>query len=85
MKLFFYKSVLIFFLFLAAFHFSIGYTMKKIKVDLISAISKDNVENIKIKIRKEMQSAINKNNYINPDDALLINKFINKIKSDLEK
>ena len=85
MKLFFYKSVLIFFLFLTAFHFSIGYTMKKIKIDLISVISKENAESIKIKIRKEMLSAINKDNYINSDDALIINKFINKIKSDLEK
>ena len=32
-----------------------------------------------------MQNAINKENYIKPEDALIINKFIEKIKNDLNK
>ena len=85
MKTFFYKSILIFFLFLAAFHFSFGYVVKKIKIELEYNLSKEKLEEFKIKIKEEMQNAINKENYIKPEDALIINTFIEKVKSDLEK
>ena len=32
-----------------------------------------------------MQNAINKENYIKPEDAVIINKFIEKIRNDLKK
>ena len=41
MKSFFYKSILVFFLFLAAFHFSFGYVVKKIKIELEYTLSND--------------------------------------------
>tara|TARA_B100001250_G_C19375646_1_gene603951 strand:- start:299 stop:562 length:264 start_codon:yes stop_codon:yes gene_type:complete len=85
MKSFFYKSILVFFLFLAAFHFSFGYVVKKIKAELHSTLSKEKSEEFKIKIREEMQNAINKENYIKPEDAVIINKFIEKIRNDLKK
>ena len=85
MKLFFYKSILIFFLFLAAFHFSFGYIVKKIEKNIDTSISKEKAEEFKAIIREEMQNAINKENYIKPEDALIINKFIEKIKNDLNK
>ena len=85
MKSFFYKSILVFFLFLAAFHFSFGYVVKKIKIELEYTLSKDKLEELKIKIREEMQNAINKENYIKPEDALIINHFIDKVRNDLEK
>ena len=37
-----------------------------------------------MKIRKEMQNAIDKDDYLNDDDAVLINKFLRKIRSELE-
>ena len=52
MKSFFYKSILVFFLFLAAFHFSFGYVVKKIKAELHSTLSKEKSEEFKIKIRE---------------------------------
>ena len=85
MKLFFYKSVLIVFLFLLTFHFSIGYLIKKIKTEIEMVVSKEKAEDLKIKIKEEMQNAIDKENFIKKDDAVLINKFIEKIKKDLEK
>ena len=45
--------------------------------------SKETIEIIKNKLRKEMTSAINKENYLNPEDAKLINEFINKIQKEL--
>jgi hypothetical protein len=85
MKLFFYKSLVVFFLFLLAFHLSFGFFTKKIKTGFKSFISKDKAEEFKIKIREEMQNATSKENYIKPQDAIIINKFLEKIKSDLKK
>ena len=85
MKFFLYKSLLIFFLFLAAFHFSFGFIAKKIKIEISNTFSKDQIEIIKAKLRVEMQDAVKKENYINPEDAKILNKFIEKVKSDLEK
>ncbi len=85
MKLFFYKSMLIFFLFLIAFHLSFSYLFKKLKTELANNFSKEKVLILKSKIKDEMNSAINKDVYIKPDDAKLINDFINKIKTDLNK
>ena len=85
MKLFFYKSILIFFLFIVAFHFSLGYVAKKIEKDIETTISKEKAEELKNLIREEMQNAINKENYIKPEDALIINQFIEKVKNDLNK
>ena len=85
MKLFFYKSILVFFLFLAAFHFSFGYVVKKVEKNIETNISKEKAEEFKSLIIDEMEKAIVKENYIKPKDALIINKFIDKIKSDLNK
>ena len=52
---------------------------------LIILFSKDNVENLKNKIRSEFEVAINKDVYINTEDAKLINQFLEKIKSDLNR
>ena len=39
---------------------------------------------IKMKIRKEMQNAIDKEDYLNDNDAVLINNFLKKIRSELK-
>ena len=75
MKIFFYKSLLVFFLFLVAFHFSFSYVIKKSKSEINNLISKDKLEVLKNKIREEMKSATVKDDYINKEDAVLLNKF----------
>tara|TARA_B110000003_G_C16551390_1_gene496727 strand:+ start:400 stop:663 length:264 start_codon:yes stop_codon:yes gene_type:complete len=85
MKLFFYKSILIFFLFLIGFHFSFSHVVKKLKSEIKSVVSKEKAEEFKIQIKKEMQKATEKENYIKPKDAIIINKFLEKIRIDLEK
>ena len=85
MKIFFYKSLLVFFLFLVAFHFSFSYVIKKSKSEINNFISKDKLELLKNKIREEIKSATVKDDYINKEDAILLNKFLDKIKSDLKK
>ena len=85
MKIFFYKSLLVFFLFLVAFHFSFSYVIKKSKSEISNFLSRDKLEVFKNKIREEMKSATVKDDYINKEDAILLNKFLDKIKSDLKK
>ena len=36
-------------------------------------------------IKVEMEKAVKKENYLKEDERILINKFINKIKSELNK
>tara|TARA_A100001011_G_scaffold370996_1_gene427870 strand:+ start:167 stop:355 length:189 start_codon:yes stop_codon:yes gene_type:complete len=59
--------------------------IKKVKTEIGIAISKEKAEDLKIKIKEEMQNAIDKENFIKKEDAVLINKFIEKIKKDLKK
>ena len=47
--------------------------------------SKENLENIKGKVRNEMKNALQKERYLDQEDAELINNFFNKIKKELEK
>ncbi len=85
MKIFFYKSLVVMFLFLLTFHFSFNYAYKKIGNVINDTFSKDKIESIKNKLRSEAESAINKEVYINSKDAEIINKFLDKIKSDLKR
>ena len=83
MKIFFYKSLLVLFLFLIGFHYSFNYVAKEIKNNIEKNFSKEKIEIIKDKIKKEMNVAIDKDNFISKEDANLINRFLDKIKSDL--
>ena len=85
MKIFFYKSVLVFVLFILAIHFSFGLISNKLKNECKNLISKERVEHIKNKIRIELKNGVKKDDLINPKDAKIINKFLEKIKTDLEK
>ena len=84
MKLFFYKSLFVVFLFLISFHLSFGYLHKKIKAEIHNNFSKDNIEKIIEKLRAEIKIAVEKDVYIKPSDAELINDYLNKIKSKLK-
>jgi len=83
MKLFFYKSILVLFLFLVGFHYSYNYVEKKIKIIIQENLSQEKIEIIKKKIKEEMKVAIDKDDYISKEDADLINTFLDKIRSDL--
>lgn len=84
MKIYFYKVLTFFVLFFIFYKLTIGLTIKEIKSNIDFLISKENIEYIKGKVREEIKNAENKDRYISDEDAILINKFFNKIKSDLE-
>ena len=83
MKLFIYKSLLIFFLVFLLFQLTIGSLIKNYEKKFDAYFSKGNVNQIKEKIKEEMQNAIEKENYLNPEDANLINKFFSKLQNEI--
>ena len=84
MKIYFYKVLTFFIIFFIFYKVTIGLTIKEIKSNIDFMASKENVEYIKKKLRDEMQNVDSKDRYISKEDAILINKFLNKIKSDLK-
>ena len=83
MKIFVYKALFVFVCIFLLFQLTIGMKLKQLNNELEKLQSKENIENIKEKIRGELRNAISKENYLSPDDAKLINEFINKIRKEL--
>tara|TARA_B100000886_G_C20175270_1_gene387826 strand:- start:317 stop:571 length:255 start_codon:yes stop_codon:yes gene_type:complete len=84
MKIFFYKTMLVALVFFIAFKLTIGSLINQTENKIKNLTSKENVELLKSKIKREMKTAIEKENYITDEDALLIKKFLKKVKSELE-
>ena len=85
MKIFVYKTLFIFASIFIIFQLTIGLQIKQIENKIEKFKSKENIENVKNKIRKELRSGIKKENYLTPEDAKLINDFINKLNKELSK
>ena len=84
MKLFIYKSLIVFFLVILGFQLTFNYAKKEVerKIDEIS--SKENIDEIKDSLRNQIEEAIEKDDLIKKDDVILINNFIEKIKNELK-
>ena len=83
MKIFIYKSLFIFFLIFLLFKLTIGSLVKNYEKKVDSYFSKENLVILKQKAREEMKNAIEKENYLEPEDAKLLNKFLKKIQSEI--
>ena len=83
MKIFIYKTLFVFVCIFIIFQLTIGMQIKQLNYELEKLRSKENIENIKEKLRDELRNAVSKENYLSPEDAKLINEFVNKIKKEL--
>jgi len=83
MKIFVYKTLFIFVGIFILFQLTVGAKLNQLDKELTQIKSKENIEIIKNKLREELKNAISKENYLSPDDAKLINEFINKLKKEL--
>ena len=83
MKLFIYKTLITFFLVFVLFKLTIGSLVKNYEKKVDQYLSKEHLAQIKIKAKEEMQKAIEKENYLHPEDAELINKFLKKLQSEI--
>mgnify|MGYP001235983217 FL=1 len=84
MKIFFYKTLLVALVFFIVFQITFGSLVNNVENKIYETKSKENIEMIKDKIKNQMEIAINKDEFINKEDAELINRFINKIQKDLK-
>lgn len=84
MKIFIYKSIIVFFLFIIAFHVTVNYKLRSYEKELKSFSSEENKEKYKNKIKDEMRKAIKKENYFTVEEKNLINDFLQKIKKELK-
>ena len=84
MRLFVYKTLFIFFCLFLLFNLTIGYQIRKIENTIQNISSKQKIESMKEKLRKEMKSGIEKDNILKNEDRILIKKFLNKITEELE-
>ena len=84
MKIFVYKVTFIVVALFFLFNFTVGYQIRKIEDKITNISSAKQINNIKSKLRKEMNSAIKKDKIFNEEDKLLINKFIKKVILELE-
>ena len=83
MKLFIYKSLLVFFLIFLLFQFTIGSVIKNYEKKMDKYFSKQHLESVKSNIREEMKKATEKQNYLNQEDAELIYKFLKKLEREI--
>jgi len=83
MKIFIYKTLFIFVCIFVLFQLTFGIKINQLNTELEKIKSQENIENMKNKLRDELKNAISKKNYLSPDDAKLINDFINKLKKEL--
>ena len=83
MKLFVYKTIFIILCLFLLFEFTVSRKISQIENQIQDLYSEENKEVIKQKIRKELNSSLKKDQILNKEDAILINKFLEKIKSEL--
>ena len=83
MKFFIYKSLIVFFLAFLLFKLTISTLIKDYEKKIDFYLSKDNAFQIKEKLRDEMESALQKESYLNPEDAELIRKFLEKLQKEI--
>ena len=83
MRQFIYKTIIVIIALVVAFEFTIGKTINKFNQKAEMVFSKEGRKGMVVTVKKEMQKAIDKENYLTEEERLLINNFIDKIKNEL--
>ena len=83
MKIFIYKSLFVSFLVLILFKLTIGALVNNYEEKFEKLFSKEYINKVKIKIREEVKTGIEKERILSTEDALLINKFFNKLQKEI--
>ena len=83
MRGFIYKAIIITFIFVIAFEFTIGKRIDPI-VENINALNDEHGRKMMLnKLRKEMRKGLEKEYMLKEDDRTLIYNFLNKLKSEI--
>ena len=84
MRIFVYKVIILFFAIFFLYHFTLGHTIYEFQNKFYSTLDKKTIDVFKNKVRKELNKSLSKDRIIKKEDAILINKFLNKITNDLK-
>ena len=83
MRGFIYKAIIITFIFIVGFELTIGKRIDPI-VENINAVNDEHGRKMMInKLRKEMRKGLEKEYMLHEEDRILIYKFFNKLKSEI--
>jgi|TARA_Y100000310_G_scaffold312625_2_gene360107 hypothetical protein len=83
MRGFIYKTIIIAFLFIIGFEFTIGKRIDPIVENIDKFTDEQGRKDLVNKLRKEMRKGLEKENMLKEDDRVLIYKFFNKLKSEI--
>ena len=83
MRNYIYKTIIAVIALIVVFEFTVGKTLKKITSQTDILLTKDGRKQMVLSIKNEMNKAIEKENYLKEEERVLINKFIEKIKTEL--
>ena len=84
MRNYIYKILIAVIALIIVFEFTVGKTLNNITRQTDILLTKEGRKKMVNSIKVEMEKAVNKENYLNKEERVLINKFINKIKSELK-
>ena len=83
MKLFVYKSLIISSLLFILFHTTVGYQIRNIEIKILSYFDSDKIIYLRKKIKDEIIKNNEKERILSKEDAKIINKFLNKIITEI--
>ena len=83
MRNYIYKTLIAVIALIVVFEFTIGKTLNNITRQTDILLTKEGRKKMVNSIKVEMEKAVNKENYLKKDERVLINKFIDKIKREL--
>ena len=83
MKQFIYKTIIFTIAIILIYEFTIGKQISQLKDKTDAFVSKEGRKDSINKLRDELRKGIKKERYLSKEDAILINKFIKKIRNEL--
>ena len=83
MRNYIYKTLIAIIALIVVFEFTIGKTLNKITKQTDILLTKEGRKQMVNSVKIEMEKAVKRENYLKKDERILINKFINKVKKEL--
>ena len=83
MKLFIYKTFTIMGVIFILYHITIGYHLKKTKIELYNLFDTEKIEYFRDKIKNEIKNSLKKDRIISKEDAEILRDFIYKLNNEI--
>lgn len=83
MRLFIYKSIVIFVGIYLLYNFTIGRTIDQYESKLIYFVTDQGREDVRNLIRKELKNTIDNENVFDPEDRVLVKELLEKVRIEL--